>query len=446
MIISCIGDSLTEGDYGIPGKTGIANVRSENYPYFLAGLSGWEVRNFGKCGVRVSGWLKMYNEGMFDLSGSDIILIMLGSNGGNSADEDTYENSCYEQLLDKLSTDIPNAQIYIITPPDATVNPSYSNCGYMPQVLQAQRFARKLANARNLPLIDVARSGFFRPELEWVLQPNDGLHLGYMGYALLADFIWLQLITLRPAPLSTKKTAFSGVQMVAHRGLSSIECENTAAAFIAAGNRSYFGIETDIRRTCDGRYVCSHDGRTSRVCEDNLEIATSSLAQLRQLRYNDVDKKTPCPELVVPGLEDYLRICRKYGKHSVLELKDGLTPRDIPEIIRIAEENGHIEDIIFISFHMTLLDVVRTIRPTQPCQLLTMGGASVQDNEKILDELARRRMDIDMVYYMVDRVFVSACHARGIKVNVWTVDCPQLAEYLADCGVDMITSNALEQC
>ena len=37
--------------------------------------------------------------------------------------------------------------------------------------------------------------------------------------------------------------------MVAHRGVSGLERENTAAAFVAAGNRSYYGVETDIHRT-----------------------------------------------------------------------------------------------------------------------------------------------------------------------------------------------------
>ena len=37
-------------------------------------------------------------------------------------------------------------------------------------------------------------------------------------------------------------------KFVAHRGVSGLETENTAAAFIAAGNRSYYGVETDIWR------------------------------------------------------------------------------------------------------------------------------------------------------------------------------------------------------
>ena len=52
-------------------------------------------------------------------------------------------------------------------------------------------------------------------------------------------------------------------KMIAHRGLSGIEKENTNAAFIAAGNRSYFGIETDVHKTVDGKFVIN---RGERIC------------------------------------------------------------------------------------------------------------------------------------------------------------------------------------
>ena len=40
-------------------------------------------------------------------------------------------------------------------------------------------------------------------------------------------------------------------KMVAHRGLSGIETENTAAAFVAAGNRGYWGSETaSVAKRC----------------------------------------------------------------------------------------------------------------------------------------------------------------------------------------------------
>ena len=53
--------------------------------------------------------------------------------------------------------------------------------------------------------------------------------------------------------------------MVAHRGVSGLEKENTLAAFIAAGNRSYYGVETDVHRTGDGKFIIIHDSNPKRV-------------------------------------------------------------------------------------------------------------------------------------------------------------------------------------
>ena len=54
-------------------------------------------------------------------------------------------------------------------------------------------------------------------------------------------------------------------RIIAHRGLSGLERENTCAAFIAAANRSYYGIETDVHVTADGKYILIHDDDTTRV-------------------------------------------------------------------------------------------------------------------------------------------------------------------------------------
>lgn len=73
------------------------------------------------------------------------------------------------------------------------------------------------------------------------------------------------------------------VQMIAHRGCSGLELENTNAAFVAAGNRSYFGIETDIHATADGKFIIIHDDSTKRVAVDNLLVEESTYDTLRGL-------------------------------------------------------------------------------------------------------------------------------------------------------------------
>lgn len=91
--------------------------------------------------------------------------------------------------------------------------------------------------------------------------------------------------------MDTIKIESKQTKMVAHRGLSGLERENTCAAFVAAGNRDYFGIETDVHVTSDSQFIIIHDNTTERVTGINLEVEQSTLAQLRELRLTDMDGK-----------------------------------------------------------------------------------------------------------------------------------------------------------
>ena len=188
-VICCLGDSLTEGDYGIFGKSGIANVQPENYPYFLSQITGWEVRNFGKCGYTATSYLNHYKEGYVNLNGADAVIILLGSNGGHDTEVNTPANDDFRELLRLCRQDAPKAQIFLCTPPHATENPEYSNYGYAPQVKKAVDFVRILAEETEIPLIETALCPEFTAENEAIYQPNDGIHFGRAGYEVLARFI-----------------------------------------------------------------------------------------------------------------------------------------------------------------------------------------------------------------------------------------------------------------
>ena len=77
-------------------------------------------------------------------------------------------------------------------------------------------------------------------------------------------------------------------KMIAHRGLSYIECENSMPAFVAAGNRSYYGIETDVHVTADGKFVIIHDDSTGRVAAGrDLSVEGNSFDLLRGVELAD---------------------------------------------------------------------------------------------------------------------------------------------------------------
>ncbi len=239
--------------------------------------------------------------------------------------------------------------------------------------------------------------------------------------------------------MNTKKINSKTTKMIAHRGLSGIERENTCSAFVAAGNRSYFGIETDIHVTADGGFVIFHDDNTARVGLDSLVIEQSTFQTLRNLQLTDIDGKRGRSDLRIPALSEYIGICKKYEKTAVLELKNRMTKEQIAAIVSEIESLEYLERVIFISFSFENLLDLRVIRPEQTAQFLTE-----QYSEELLEKLQKENLDLDILYTELTKDRIEKIHAKGITLNCWTCDDPVWAENLADWGIDYITSNILE--
>ena len=140
------------------------------------------------------------------------------------------------------------------------------------------------------------------------------------------------------------------------------------------------------------------------------------------------------------SLAEYIGICKKYGKVAVLELKNVMRAEDIAEIVASIEALDYLEGVIFISFYMENLLHLRAIRPTQAAQFLTADALT----DELLATLVEHRLDLDVYYKVLSEEWVQKLHAAGIRINVWTVDKPDVGETLAAWGVDFITTNILE--
>ena len=239
--------------------------------------------------------------------------------------------------------------------------------------------------------------------------------------------------------MNTKKFDNGNTLVVAHRGVSGLERENTASAFVAAGNRSYFGVETDVYRTNDGHFVINHDGNLQRIAGENVAVEGLSWDTLKQVVLYDTDGTKGRYDLRLANLENYITICKKYEKVCVLELKSVFTEEETASFIDLIRNLGWLEHVIFISFHYEDLEKVRAILPDQPCQFLTGDNS-----DALIEKLRADRMDIDILYTSLTEERVRAMHAAGLKINCWTVDDPATCETLAGWGVDFITTNICE--
>lgn len=227
-------------------------------------------------------------------------------------------------------------------------------------------------------------------------------------------------------------------ELIAHRGFSEIEKENTMAAFIAAGNRGCFGIETDVHKTKDGKFVTIHDGNTERVSGIDFSIEQNNYEDIFKLCLLDKDGK-PRSDLRVPLLEDYIKICKRYNKVAVIELKGQYPKEDIKGIIDIIKSMEYLEKVIFIAFDWDNLVYVRELSPNQPVQYLSWDYT-----DELLNKLIENQFGIDIDARKVTKEMVDKLHEHGLMVNCWYIDPPEIIEKLIGFGVDYLTVDNVE--
>ena len=170
-----------------------------------------------------------------------------------------------------------------------------------------------------------------------------------------------------------------------------------------------------------------------------MKVEEVTLSELRELRMYDKTDNEVRSDLVIPTLDEYIRICKKYSKKAVLELKNPINEENIEKITEIIDNLGYLEDTVFISFVFHNLVILKNINSSLNAQFLT-GEWS----DDLPDRLASYGFDLDIYFKALTAQRVEAVHAKGLKVNVWTVDTLEDARILMDYGVDYITTNILE--
>lgn len=239
--------------------------------------------------------------------------------------------------------------------------------------------------------------------------------------------------------MDTVKFDKKNTKMIAHRGLSGIELENTCSAFVAAGNRSYYGIETDIYKTADGHFIVGHDDNYKRISDEEIYLEKETLARLQEVVFFDKDGTKGRVDLRPATLENYLSIVKKYEKHAILELKSDFTDEEIAKIIEIIKSYDYLDNLTFISFNYENLKRVRKILPNQSAQYLFW---KLTDEE--IARLKEDKIDADVWCIELTEEQIKKAHEAGLSVNCWTVNEKENGEKFASWGIDYITSNILE--
>lgn len=212
-------------------------------------------------------------------------------------------------------------------------------------------------------------------------------------------------------------------QVIAHRGASKAERENTVAAFRRAGVMGAQAVELDVRRTNDGVLVVHHNPHFG----DGRLVSATDHADL--------------PEHV-PTLGEALDACA--GMWVNVEIKNDPAEPDFDATESIADETiAHLlardaDDRWVIScFRMETVDRCRALAP----QIKTAWLCAEAPSGVAQTLLKKGHFALHPWVAVLTRETVAACHAAGVQVNTWTCDDPARMAELIEWGIDGICTN-----
>jgi len=220
--------------------------------------------------------------------------------------------------------------------------------------------------------------------------------------------------------------------VLAHRGARRVAPENTLDAFALAIAMGADGVELDVRRTADGALVLHHDPA---VLGGDL-IAATTEAALGESH----------PE--IPTLAEALDVCA--GVLVNVEIKNLPWERDFDAeersadaVVELLDTRGGGDDVLISSFHLATIDRVRATGTSVPTGLLTVGRANLTTMLELAAERGHAAIHPDRraLGRRTAESFVADAHARGLQVNVWTVNAPATITRLADAGVDAVITD-----
>ncbi len=236
---------------------------------------------------------------------------------------------------------------------------------------------------------------------------------------------------------------------IGHRGAAGLAPENTLSAISAALEHGVDRIEIDVRQTRDGRIVLMHDASLERTAGVPGEVKDYTYAELARLDVGRwfsprfAGETIPTLEQAIAQVDDRAEL--------LIEIKEGsdYTPGIERNVLKIIEDAGCRERCAIHSFQTDVLERVHALDPSIRLHKLFIG--KLKDLPVVLKSATDvEYFDIDdhpyieeysINYHYMNRGIIAKLVARGKKVNVWTVDSPELAEDLLALGVDGIITD-----
>ncbi len=225
--------------------------------------------------------------------------------------------------------------------------------------------------------------------------------------------------------------------LTAHRGLSSIAPENTAASLEQAGKAGYYAAEFDIAPTSDGVWILMHDDTVDRMTDGEGKVSSFTYDEISILKIDKGNGIENYPDEKIITLEEAVSICRKYSMRPMIEVKGG-TPEDMRGLLNIVRMAGA-SDALIIDFNADRIKELRRLDSEIELWYLVSKG-----NEATVEFAKENGTAIAFNHKkLVNYGMIKSAKQEGITLAAWTVDYLPFMDILAALGVNYITTNRI---
>ncbi|MDX2039698.1 MAG: glycerophosphodiester phosphodiesterase family protein [Acidobacteriota bacterium] len=222
--------------------------------------------------------------------------------------------------------------------------------------------------------------------------------------------------------------------VIAHRGASAYQPENTLAAFALAIQQGAQMIELDLHCSLDNHVVVIHD--------ETLDHTTNLTGRVDQLTLAEIKKADAGKGQQVPTLEETLDLT--IGKVRLyLEIKDA---RAAAETLRIVRTRRCQDDVMLASFDIELMR--RLGEEVRDIELgVILGNETLNPVVRWREAfpwIALRRINYQVLCMQVELCFgylARQTKASGKRLYVWTADEDAQFAKMIERSVDGIVTN-----
>ncbi len=234
--------------------------------------------------------------------------------------------------------------------------------------------------------------------------------------------------------------------ILGHRG-SVWGLENSEEAFLNGVKAGYSLLETDVKITKDGVYICFHDDNLKRFGNASMVIIETDWATLEALTLKQRRQGTDYTGKICT-IEQFLQICKENSVTPVLDLKDTYgfnndSQKHVDGLLDLVKKQGMESNVVFLSSKHTCLEYIRGKSSKVTLQRSSTTGGVQSDDVLSFCKTNKVNFGVNLdagaQYDELDAAMVKRVHDAGRKIGVYTVkNYADLKKY-QDMGVDNIT-------